>query len=108
MPTYDVSCASCDYHALVCLKIKELPAWDAGAVCPQCSASREQFHRVIAGTLASRPNARGLQAQLTANKQRFARSGERDDMRHKASLRSNKDEVKAARESLKRGEFEGF
>lgn len=94
MPSYDVHCGVCDYSDILVSKIADLPSWDLAAVCPACKAPCPQFGRVIKTASAGR---RGFHSQSSRSmvddqKKHFAESGTRE----------------AAREIVKRGDFEGF
>jgi len=108
MPVYDVECLGCGYVGLETLRISELDVWDLSAKCPGCAGEKPQFGRVIRSAPARQEKGNSLSGQLQSQKESFAKSGGLDAMKHKASQRSNQDQVAAARESVKRGEFEGF
>lgn len=108
MPSYDVECSSCGHMDIVVLKLAELAAWDLAAICPSCNGESSQFRRVIKQAPASHGKTHSVSAQLASKKDDFIRSGGRDAMRHDASKKIDRNQVAAARESVKRGEFEGF
>ena len=106
MPTYDVQCSECGYSGSVAMKIAALPNWDETAACPSCKLTKPQFRRVIRQAPASYGNAQTTKAMLASKKEQFVRSGARDTMRHDATKRVDRNQIEAARESVKRGEFE--
>jgi len=108
MPTYDVECSACGHADIVVMKMAELTTWDAAAVCPECKAASPTYCRVIRQAPAVHGGNQTIKSKLEDNKKRFVKSGERDDMRHKASKKVDRGAIEAARESVKRGEFEGF
>lgn len=99
MPVYDVKCSACGYAGTTTITINDIPHWDQNALCPACHEGSSNYRRIIKTAPSSVGGARP-KAQLTA--------GDRDDMRHKEFQRRNPDQVAAAVESVKKGEFEGF
>lgn len=108
MPTYDVECSGCGFSTTAVVKIADLADWDRAASCPSCQAERAQFRRVIKQAPITHGGPPSVGSQLASQKDRFVRSGDRDAMRHEASKRTDRNQIAAARESVKRGEFEGF
>ena len=108
MPSYDVECSGCGYCGIENVKLADLDSWDLSAACPNCCAVKSAFRRVIKHAPALHGNGQSVSAQLASKKDQFIRSGGRDSMRHDAAKRSNPEQMAAARESVKRGEFEGF
>lgn len=97
MPVYDVQCSACGFAGTATIKIQDLNNWDQAAQCPGCQQGRENYRRVIRMAPSSPSGARP-QSQF--------KSSERDDMRHREFLRRNPDQIAAAVESVRKGEFE--
>jgi hypothetical protein len=112
LPTYNADCSDCGYESVIFLSLSELSTWDIGAICPSCQAKSEKFRRVIKHAPAihggAKASARLAISKKQDDKDKFRYSGEKDAMRHKAFKNTNHEQVAAARESVAKGEFEGF
>jgi len=112
MPTYDVECAKCGFEGIEIMAIAALEAWDQAAKCPQCAGDHTAFRRVIKQAPVSYSGAKAVARSKASHKismqERFVSSGEKDDMKHRSAKHHNPDKVAAARESVRKGEFEGF
>lgn len=97
MPVYDVQCSACGFAGTATIRITDLAAWDQKALCPTCQQGSSNYRRVIKMAPASPSGARP-QSQL--------KSSEKDDMRHREFQRRNPDQIAAAVESVRKGEFE--
>ena len=105
MPTYDVECSECGYDSTIIVTLAELSTWDRAATCPSCHGGSTVFRRVI----KQAPTRLGGGAIPYRSKHSHGlSSGERDTMRHRQAERADHDKVAAARESVRKGEFEGF
>ena len=108
MPIYDVKCATCGFEETVTLRIAELEAWDGSTACPSCHAGQGAFRRIIKKA-PSTHEGKNLTHRSAGTTPKYAiGSAEKDEMRHKASRNVDRDQVAAARESVAKGEFEGF
>lgn len=108
MPTYDVECSECGFAATVVLKLAELDAWDASRACPTCQGGSSKYRRVVRKAPATIHGASNGSRFRPAKTPGFSRSSESDSMRHQQGQRADRDQIAAARESVKKGEFEGF
>ncbi len=111
MPTYDVRCSQCGFEGTARMSIQELSTWDRESQCPACSGGPSCFQRIIKMAPASVGGATPAQAraaELASSKQKFASSGEKDAMKHREFQKRNPEQVAAAVESVRKGEFEGF
>ncbi|MCX6128329.1 MAG: hypothetical protein NTX25_04605 [Proteobacteria bacterium] len=112
MPNYDTACSHCDYESLEQIKISDLVAWDLQASCPHCGDSAGAYRRVIRQGVAIRSGSkaaeRSAQAKKNDNKERFVKSGERDDMLHRQVQKTDRHQIAEAREIVKSGKYEGF
>ena len=110
MPIYDVKCSACGYEDTELLRIADLEAWDLKAACPSCQADHGGFRRVIKQA-PSTHEGKNLSHRSNGNKAQPKHKighAERDDMLHKASKNVDHAQIAAARESVAKGEFEGF
>ena len=112
MPTYNVECSDCSFETELFMSLRDLAVWDAEAICPSCQAKSGKFRRVIKYAPAihggTKAGARLAVSKKQDDKDRFRTSGEKDAMMHKAFKNTNHDQIAAARESVAKGEFEGF
>ncbi|HYX34435.1 MAG: hypothetical protein M3Q07_18370 [Pseudobdellovibrionaceae bacterium] len=99
MPVYDVECKACGYAGTATITISGLTEWDQQAACPSCHEGKSSYRRIIKTAPSSVGGARPTVQ---------SKSSDTDDMRHKALKRRNPDQVAAAVESVRKGEFEGF
>jgi putative FmdB family regulatory protein len=112
MPTYDVECSQCSFTTVEVIKLADIVAWDAGATCPHCASAKGEYRRVINQAPASfggeKSSARSEASRKQGIKEAFVSSGERDAMMHRNAKHHSPEKIAAARESVKKGEFEGF
>ena len=112
MPNYNVECSDCDFASELSIKLFELDQWDLDAKCPNCQAAAPNYRRVMiyapASTAGAKSADKAKQSHKESQHKRFIHSGTRDDMRHRQEKKTNHEQVAAARESVKKGEFEGF
>ena len=112
MPTYDVECSSCSLQDSQSIKLADLAAWDESSICPSCKATGGVFKRVILRAPAGRSGEKAAARLETSRKEtlkaNFIGSGEKDAMRHKQAKNFNADQAGALRESVAKGEYEGF
>jgi hypothetical protein len=112
LPTYNAECSECSYESIIFVSLAELSVWDSDAVCPSCQAQAGKFRRIIKHAPAVhggvKASARLAVSKKQDDKDRFVYSGEKDAMRHKAFQNTNHEQIAAARESVAKGEFEGF
>jgi hypothetical protein len=111
MPSYDVECAACGFAGIETMKMAELDAWESTKKCPECACATNEFRRVIkfAPTVqGSKSTARSNISQKKDAKEKFVKSGKKDDMKHEQAKRHNPDTAAQAREIVKRGTYEGF
>jgi len=99
MPVYDAKCSQCGFEGTATISMSDLSKWDREALCPACQEGSASYRRIIKMAPSSIGGARP-KPQL--------KSGDMDDMRHKGFKRKNPDQVAAAVESVRKGEFEGF
>ncbi|WP_141732218.1 FmdB family zinc ribbon protein [Oligoflexus tunisiensis] len=99
MPVYDVQCSACGYEGTATIMMNDLSGWDQKALCPSCEEGSSKYRRIIKKAPSSIGHARP-KAQ--------SKSSDLDDMRHKGFKRKDPDQVAAAVESVRKGEFEGF
>jgi putative FmdB family regulatory protein len=99
MPVYDVQCSACGYEGTATINMSDISSWDQKALCPSCQEGSSNYRRVIKMAPSSIGNARPKP---------HTKSSDMDDMRHKGFKRKNPDQVAAAVESVRKGEFEGF
>ncbi len=111
MPMYDIRCSQCGFEGTARISLQELSTWDLDSQCSQCHGDPSCFQRIIKMAPASVGGATPAQARaadLVSSKQKFARSGEKDSMSHRAFQKRDPDRVAAAVEAVRKGEFEGF
>jgi predicted nucleic acid-binding Zn ribbon protein len=112
MPSYDVECSNCGFEDVMVLKISEVDEWDLAARCPHCDGKEGVYRRVMRKAPASYGGAKDSEksekSRKAGVKERFVRSGEKDDMRHRESQKRDRHQIAAAVESVRKGEFEGF
>ncbi len=112
MPTYDAACAECQHETVVAISLAALAEWDRDATCPNCAAAYGRFRRIIKNAAAFGKGVNPVSArtgpQGVAGRKRAFNSVERDEMRHRASKRVDADQVRAEREGVAKGEWEGF
>ena len=112
MPNYDVECSNCGLQDIVSVKMIDLAEWDRCAQCPSCEGRDGAFRRVLinapVGTGGSKATARLEIDRKQTIKDRFTSSGAKDSMLHKQAKKFDYAQASAARESVKKGEFEGF
>ncbi len=112
MPSYDVRCSTCNYEAVIDLKISELDKWDSSAACPECAQKTPEFRRIIKSAPAAYGGAKSLARSQVSKKEsqqkNFVSSGQKDDMRHQADKKRDRSKEREAVEIVKRGTYEGF
>ena len=112
MPNYDVECSDCGLQDIVSVKMIDLAEWDRSAQCPSCEGRDGAFRRVLinapVGTGGTKATARLEIDRKQTTKDRFTSSGAKDSMLHKQAKKFDYAQASAARESVKKGEFEGF
>ena len=110
MPIYDVKCFACGYEGIETVRIADLEAWDLSARCPSCLAEKGGFRRIIKQAPSSHDGKTlsHYTAKKGGPKKNLISSADRDDMMHKGAKNVDQAQVAAARESVAKGEFEGF
>ncbi len=108
MPTYDVECSECGFASDIVLRLADLDDWDQSSVCPKCEGKDGAYRRVIKQAPRGQVRAHTLKDKMKSNNEQFVKSGGRDDLRHAASKRENKDQQAEAREIVRHGLYEGF
>ncbi len=112
MPQYDVGCSQCGLQSSVAVKLADLAAWDLAAECPECKASGGIYCRVFihapAGHGGDKSSARSEASKKSSAKSHFVKSGQKDAMMHKQAKNFNREQAGALRDSVAKGEYEGF
>lgn len=87
MPLYEFGCSACGIHRDALLKYEEMQAIRNGGplACPECKEQtyKEVWTKAPMGRIGGSGSERDIKAMQQSFQQRFAKSGEMDDIRHK-------------------------